>query len=208
MKKGRLVKEWKNLNDLQVVVLKALSAAFNDNPQIGWIRGNTVASEDLITKNTTLLENNAILLAENVHLKDVKANEQVNLADICSPTIVKYTIRKRNTQLNRYDFSSKELETNWHDFFLIFAPHLSTPKTDVVFEVSIKEYRGLSGTYLISQHQKAVLKAQYAALGLIKTRVSKTTQGNMAEFIDLTANGIDYLQRSLVITNSGDNSNI
>lgn len=200
VKTGRLVREWKDLNDLQVVVLKALSAAFNDFPQVGWVRGNAIASEDLINKNSALLETNASLVAENSHLKELEQRKKLELADINSPLLIKYSINFWNKRLARNDKLSRELVTTWHDFFVIFAPHLKTSKRDSIFEIALKEFFGVTGDYEIDERQKAILKAQYTALDLISTRVSRTTNGGIDEFMALTPMGKEYLQHSLLVT--------
>ncbi|KXO76679.1 DUF4062 domain-containing protein [Brucella anthropi] len=204
VKSGRLVREWKDLQELQSVVLRGLSAAFNDFPQVGWVRGDAIASDDLIRKNSALLEFNATLVAENTHFKEIQSNSALNLADINSGTTVHYTLSEWNSFQKRYDRTQRSIDTTWHDFFLMFAPLLKLPKTDVVFEMAIKEHRRGSGTYDLSERQKAILKAQYTALGLITTEVSRTTKGDTAEFIELTSEGVAYLQRSLIVTKSED----
>lgn len=206
VKTGRLVREWKDLHELQSVVLKGLSAAFNDFPQVGWVRGNTIASEDLISKNTALLESNATLVAENSHLKEIQSKKPVNLADIHSKLIFPFIVSNWNSRADRYDRTSRNIDTTWHEFFLIFAPLLKLPKTDSVFELALKEHFGIKGSYDISERQKAILKAQYTALGLISTRVANTNQGSRAEFLELTPEALEYLQRSLIVTQPEDST--
>jgi Domain of unknown function (DUF4062) len=56
--KGRLVQLWQLPEDLKSKVIIALSKSFSDAPGIGWIRGNAVASEDLLAQINQLRGNN------------------------------------------------------------------------------------------------------------------------------------------------------
>ena len=77
---GRLVRSWTNRQDLQLVVLKSLMHAFSANPQVGWIRGNAAASEQVLESSNRALQENAELKAEIEKLKSSQLPHFDNLA--------------------------------------------------------------------------------------------------------------------------------
>src|SRR5262245_11701710 len=68
--KGRLITFWKTSEELTYRITIALSKAFGEMPGIGWIRGNAVASDELLTQNNQLRNLLDKLRAENEELKE------------------------------------------------------------------------------------------------------------------------------------------
>src|SRR6267154_6229144 len=60
---GRLVKSWKSTEDLHAHAIVGLTHAMREYPAIGWVRANTVASEELLTEINDLRKTNNQLQA-------------------------------------------------------------------------------------------------------------------------------------------------
>lgn len=76
VKKNRLVSFWNNQQDLQGKVLTSLAKVLRDSDRPGWVRGNLVASEDILAQlNETRIRAETLRL----QLEDAKQNFYQNL---------------------------------------------------------------------------------------------------------------------------------
>lgn len=62
--RNRLVKFWDCMTDLQICAIKGLHFAKDNFPAVGWVRGNTLASEDVLTDLNMLRKENESLKNE------------------------------------------------------------------------------------------------------------------------------------------------
>jgi hypothetical protein len=81
---GRIVRKWQSREELRIELTKSLARAFAEFPQVGWVRGNVPATEDvLIQLNDIRDENDKLRKASNITpgVSQVKiAQEAVNAA--------------------------------------------------------------------------------------------------------------------------------
>lgn len=189
---GRLVKSWSNRQELEPLVLKSLIHAFNDFPQVGWIRGNNAASDTVLEQSNKALQENAELRAEISRLRKMEAPQFKDLADFDSRFEFRYQTKYHDSR-GSSKYTDRTASLTWRQIFLGVAGQLDQPRTDVCIFDGIKEAMrdgGVDYTPVnLNESDKIRIKVQLVALGLIQTQVSKTIQGGVAEFLTLTNKG-------------------
>lgn len=191
---GRLVKMWKDRHELEPLILKSLIHAFRDFPQTGWIRGNNAASSDLLEQSNSTLQENVKLKEKIKFLEENNIPKTIDgLASLEDNFLIRFRTGFRNEMSRKFEYRKKELTASWKEIFLSVAGLLNVSKTDSVIFYAIEELSNEKGNSYaiqdINETDKITIKVQLQALGLISTRVSKTTQGGFAEFLSLTQQG-------------------
>lgn len=189
---GRLVKTWGNRQELEPLVLKSLIHAFNDLPQVGWIRGDSAASEVILEQSNKALQENAELKAQVAQLKDSRAPKVDNIAGLDDVFEFRYESRYRD-RYGESTYTDRTASLTWRQIFLGLAGQLDQARTDSFILYGLREAMKEAGMKYapanIDETDKIRIKVQFVAHGLIKTQVSKTTQGGVAEFLMLTDKG-------------------
>lgn len=187
---GRLIKTWTNRTDLQLAVFQSLMLAFSTYPQIGWIRGDAAANQDTLEQSNAILQENARLRAELAKSKAFSAEKFVDLADLDDEVEIRYSYRSRSPSGSIYPDTSAKF--TWRSLFVALASKLTAPRTEAIIIDALKmaaEQNGARAPYLMNGTDKATIKVQFLALGLIAARVSMSTDGKPAEFLTLTESG-------------------
>lgn len=188
---GRLIKTWSSRQELEPLVLKSLIHAFNEFPQIGWIRGDSAASDAVLEQSNKALQENAALRAEIAQLRKTELPQFEDLADLDSQFEFRY--RSRHHDRGRTTYSDRAASLTWKQIFLSVAGQLEKAKPDVAIFDGVKEAIKESGIGYtpssLNESDKIRIKVQLVALGLINARVSKTTKGGVEEFLTLTEKG-------------------
>ena len=189
---GRLVKEWNSRHNLEPLVLKSLIHAFNDFPQVGWIRGDSAASDTLLEQSNKTLQENATLQDK---IKTLEAQEATPTIEDMAGLDDEFQIRYRSRwfQRNEARYINRTLNVTWRQIFVAIAGSLEKSKTDIIIlsslqELAIEIEAGFI-LYDMSETDKITIKVQLEALGLISTQVFDTTKGGVAEFLSLTSAG-------------------
>jgi len=202
VKTGRLVREWKDRQQLESAVIKSLSIAFSNYPQVGWIRGNSAANEQVLEQSNKALLENAELKSQIAKLTADVAPKFDNLAGLDEELKFRYRTRYKTRSLN-YDYTDHTFKLSWRKIFLHVASHLTTGKVDVVISIGMKEAMDEAKCeytpYDINDMDLARVKVQMVALGLIVTQVSKTTNGGYAEFLHLTTKGKHVFMENMIV---------
>lgn len=198
---GRLVRAWSNRQDLQLVVLKSLMHAFSAYPQTGWIRGDAAANEQVLEQSNRALQENVSLRAELAKLQNTQHPALNNLASIDDTVEVRFTYYYFTSRETKYHDDSHSL--TWRQIFITLAAELTTGKVDAVIPIAVnhalKENDYGRSFHALNNIDKAKIKVQFQALGLIDMRVSETTKGELAEFIHLTEKGRALFVESLAV---------
>ncbi|MCD1266847.1 hypothetical protein B5M44_21510 [Shinella sumterensis] len=187
---GRLVRQWTNRQDLQLAVLKSLMHSFTAYPQTGWIRGNAAANQETLEQANAALQENVGLRAELARMKAEPAERFPDIADLDDEVVIRYSYKYRISSGIRYP--DTDAKFTWRELFLGLASNLSTPRTEAIILNALTmaaEQKGERTPYRMNSTDRSTIKVQFIALGLISTRVSKTTDGKMAEFLTLTERG-------------------
>ncbi|GJL86515.1 MAG: hypothetical protein DHS20C03_02240 [Minwuia thermotolerans] len=206
---GRLVKSWATRQELEPLVLKSLIHAFNDFPQIGWIRGDSAATDVILEQSNKALQENAKLKEEiaifqsqnRMEIEDIAGLDDIFTVRI---TTIFYAHGNGNTYTNR------TIGFTWRQIFMALAGELERAKTDVAVVAAIREAAKEIGfgykIHSISDTDKVTIKVQLEALGLIQSKVSHSTSGGMAEFLLLTSNGRKQFFQDRVVRKQADTS--
>ena len=188
---GRLVIGWTTRSNLEPLVLKSLIHAFNDFPQVGWLRGDQAASEQLLEQANKLMNENAELRQsiQNLKPQNPVMEDVAGMEDVFQVRY-KYTTYRRSSGTEHH---SSVIDLTWEKIFLNVAAKLDKSRTSRIIseaigeaikqETSISTYRSMDDTDLVR------IKVQLQALGLISAKVSSTTTGGVEEFLSLTATG-------------------
>ncbi|MNS81782.1 hypothetical protein D3C72_1155040 [compost metagenome] len=197
---GRLVSPWRDQQSLELTVLKALMHAFNDFPKIGWIRGDAIATRETIEKSNRLLEENAVLKENLTSALSSSSPQLENLAELDDLFEFRYTYRREGKYAPSYPSGKKKL--SWRSIFLGVGAQLDVPRTAVLIasgvKAAMKDADG-SAMHSLDETDRTRIKIQLEALGLISSRVSKSTDGKYAEFLSLTNLGKRTLVEGLAV---------
>lgn len=202
---GRLVKPWGKRQELEPLVLKSLIHAFNDFPQVGWIRGDSAASDTLLEQNNKTLQENAELKEK---LQALQISENTEIEDIADLDDM-FTVRLTTSYFSRTDgtiYADRTVDLTWRQIFVAVAGELDKARTDSAIVSALREAANEVdfGHKISSMNDtdKVTIKIQLAALGLINARVSETTKGGFAEFLTLTPKGRQLFIQNRVVRKS------
>jgi hypothetical protein len=206
---GRLVKFWKTAEELPGLVALSLTKTIKAYPATGWIRANHAAKEEILGEINELRKENSKLQALNSELSQHVKSEISNIADFDS----KYTIHGSYKTENRGYSPSKhafEQELSWRELFAIISPYLRERPNEGSVKLKLAELLKIKSTgkdtgysTTIDDQEFNTLALQLAAYGLIETRYTKTTKGEMALFWFLTSKGERTMVENRVIKNEG-----
>lgn len=204
VKTGRLVRTWTTRQDLEPLVLKALIHAFNDFPQIGWIRGDAAATDALLEESNKALRENAVLREQLAKIQQANTLKFTDLADLADYVELRYRTRyKSGSYSSTYSYTDRVCKFTWRQLFLATAKNLKTSRTDAIIETAFKEVAEdikLDYTpYDLNSTDLTKIKVQFIALGLIKSKVSTSTTGSVAEFLSLTEKGREIFMNEMVV---------
>lgn len=199
---GRLVKSWKNRQELEPLVLKSLIHAFNDFPKIGWIRGDSAASEMILQQSNEALQENVKLKTEIARLLKSQTPIIENMADLSDSFEFRYE-SSYVSQSRGTVYTSRKATLTWMQIFLGVASQLDRARTDAFILYGIKEAMIEAGNEYVparlNDMDKTRIKVQFIALDLIQARVSKTLQGGVEEFLSLTDKGRAMFIEGMVV---------
>lgn len=200
--KGRLVKFWTTKESLALAILKTLPKEFQGNPQIGWIRGDAAASEDIIQQILTLRDENEVLKLEIEKIGSKDKPIIANLANIEEKYKLLYNVE---TYYNGdYRNSRTFISIRWIDLFFAVGPKLFGPQPPSIIPSSISTYlqnrnQGIDSTISVTDEIGDQIKIQFMALNLIKSCTLDTPKGNTSEFIEITDLGRSKLLDSMSV---------
>ena len=154
---GRLVSFWRNADDLKARVITSLIEVFEEQPQIGWVRGDIASSGDSkeeiyrLKKEITEYENRIKKLEADLEKKDEDCHALELSLENAQPEMtslkeqiktLKKQIKALETELEKYKTSSVSNETELQ------------PQTETftVRGVSFKMIRVEGGTFMMGEN--------------------------------------------------------
>lgn len=200
VRNGRLVRGWTDRANLETLVLKSLIHAFNDFPQVGWIRADVAATDVLLQQNNNLLNENISLKAKIEKYESSDIIEIDNLAGLDD----EFSIRFTKIIYSRYgtEYIELSIKSSWLNIFKYVATDLDKPKLNSSISFSVRRMikeRGDSSTiHDLNQTDIATIKFQLIALQLLVAEVKPLVGGGQDEFLWLTAKGKGVLLREMV----------
>lgn len=190
---GRLVKTWKDRHELGGLVLTSLMHAFNDYPQIGWVRGDTAANEATLEQSNRIIQENLDLRNKISELTNNIVIKIDNIAGLDDYFEFHYQYKSRQSGAFSSTYYNMSQKLTWRQIFSGVAGQLDRPKIDACIinglKVAMKKANEKYEIYTLDEGDKITIKVQLIALNLISTTLSSTTNGGVAEFLSLTDMG-------------------
>lgn len=196
---GRMCRLWGNTNELVTSVIISLTEEVSENPQMGWTRGTSFDSTELLSQlNQVRLEKENLekeILRLNTIIK--QSNTKVdNLAYGNDKFIIKGKkyIRYYGSSSGNYELHQATL--SWDEIFSAIGPYLFSYKNYSSFKSNLESSINSAYNkdfYTLNEDSVQTIKIQLNALGLIDVKPSKATDGGVIEFIAMTEKGKNYL---------------
>jgi hypothetical protein len=189
VKTGRLVSFWNTKEELKSNIIISLSKAFFESPGVGWIRGDTAASEDVLSKLVSLQEENQILQEQIESMRAQNTPKVSGLAGLDEHFTVNFTF---HNGIDRYKTS---VDLSWGEIFMAIAPDISAngvrdfSESLKRFIIEKKEAVSASERPMLHGTDVDTIEVQMIALGLINSRgsdgVLSLTDVGKAKLIEL-----------------------
>jgi hypothetical protein len=201
---NRLVKFWKTADELPGMVALSLSKTIKTYPAVGWVRGSSVANEQILIEVNNLRKENSELQTTVAALKSVVVPQYNDIADFDAPFKIDcwHHISSRYGS-ERHDFNHT---SSWRQLFSMIAPYIMTRPTDAAvktqFEILFAKESGHSSVPMDDQQFKTT-GLQFKALQLVTIEYLKTTKGGMGLFWTLTEGGEKVVMNERIIRQSG-----
>ncbi|KAB0522132.1 DUF4062 domain-containing protein [Pseudomonas extremorientalis] len=129
---GRLVKYWSNGTELAGQVAISIAQAISRFPTVGWIRGNNVASEDLLREINDLRKENQALKEKYELQKTIPPIEELNPADLESGVTL------HGTYLSGMTRAAWSVNTSWREIFYLISPYLTVNTSEATIKDHLK----------------------------------------------------------------------
>jgi hypothetical protein len=191
---GRMVKMWSEAKELPGLVALSISKAIKMKPGVGWIRGNSAASNEILQEiNRLRKENDELKTAvSKVSGAAPEINDLADLDQSCK-IVGSYYYYQGDVRTKKIYHQTMELKK----IFALIVPFLEEPKTeDAVRQLVAERTReainhNLQRIYDLTINDDTYLniRVQLELHKLIIVRREKTTAGDFAVFWWLTPKG-------------------
>ncbi len=186
---GRIVKEWTHAHELPGYVAQSLSNAIRLHPATGWVRGNRVASEEILTEINELRKANGELKSALAQAKPVPPIK--DLAGLEEKVRVFGTV----VVIARNSREDWEREATWAEIFGHIAPYLVEHPHDTKVKQVLEDalYSAIGSTHRrnisLNEQLFKTIAVQLKALGLVNLQYGSTTAGGRGLFWSVTPAG-------------------
>ena len=122
---GRLVRTWESAKDLRAEVALSLPKTIKTYPGVGWVRGDTAASSEILAQVNNLRDENALLRDKILKIEENSAHmidELANGKDV-------FTIRCSIFAVGHNREGELQYELTWDEIFSIVGPKILGPVT-------------------------------------------------------------------------------
>lgn len=194
---GRLIKFWKTLEELAGQVATSLSMAIIQYPAIGWVRANLQSTVESLQQENQLRKELADSKKRIEQLEREKAeNESLkNLASLDDSLTIRFVHSYLSRYSGDYMHDSLELKITWGELFESISPRFmgypNEERAMKIIEEVLREKKGVGdrGSISINKEDFDTIKIQLMAMELINVTYSKTVNGSMNLFWQLTPRG-------------------
>jgi hypothetical protein len=183
--KRRLVRFWRDREQLKSDIIISLVKAMGDAPGVGWVRGNLAATETILTQLNEVRNEVERLRSENQKLIDDAKPRIDDIAGLDENFRIKFSYYSKSNK-QRYD---SHIDLSWSQIFTIIGPAFFSPSSPQKVDSSLDAHIAkLSGKSIIHLHPGVVdtIRIQMASYGFITIYSSTTVNGGVAEFMRLT----------------------
>ena len=186
-KTGRMVVEWDTAGTLGAAIVTTLAEAFSELPAIGWVKGDAVASEDILEQINDLRLTNEKIAIENKTLRNQLKPIINNIATIEASHTIFYQFDKYNGYFDETHYDS--MQTTWRQIFFLTADEFRAPKPPAMMESILNNWlsRSTGKKYVkITRESLTIIKAQLEAYNFITIYNAEKIGGGVTEFAHLT----------------------
>jgi hypothetical protein len=199
---NRLVKFWKNADELPGMVALSLSKTIKTYPAVGWVRASSVASQDMLIEINELRKENSELRNELEALQSNEMEKVEDIADFDASVTINGETRYRASY--GYTDAPWEAKLTWRKLFGLLAPYLMSHPSDSSVKSTLAEIVGdeakvQEGTRKLNDQQFRTITIQLKALGLVSVDYTKTMQGGAGLFWSLTPTGEQVMIRERTV---------
>lgn len=202
---GRVAKFWTTKQELQYNLVVSLMQFINENPRIGWVRGDTVASEDLLSQlndvRSQLAARTEELSQSRNDLHSLKVGMTPDLSDIASLDD-QLSIHFVENYVGNHGIQRRDHTrlTTWADVFIAIGPKIITPFPPTIINTSLNkticEDRNFT-SIKIRDSDLDRIKIHLAALKLVKVFQAVNVGGGTTEWVQVTELGKSVLTERL-----------
>lgn len=203
---GRLVREWTSREQLEALVVKSLVRAMADYPAVGWVRGDAVASEDLLNQLNTVRAENESLAKKAILLEQSTTPQIESLAELDETVTVRYEWTKY------YRGDSQKVkgtaDVTWRAIVRAIGSTYMQPKTRSSISTSLSVFmkeNGITGQAVsLFTTDINTIANHLIALKILQSRQMSTKDSGVHEFLTITDLGRKILlETSAVRSKSG-----
>lgn len=209
---GRLVKQWKDRRELEGLVLKSLIHAFNEFPQVGWIRGDSAANEATLEQSNRIIQENLELRQKISKLTPAVSVKIDDIADLDDKFGFSYEYKRTAPGGYGSTYHKASQSLTWRQIFCGVAGQLDRAKSDICLtdgvKLAMKKIGADHELYRLNENDKITIKIQLIALNLITAKVSKSTNGHMIEFLSLTEKGRSVFYSETIVRKAVSQPNV
>jgi len=199
--KKKVVKPWKNAQDLGSVVSRSLINLINQNPAIGWIRADKIPDPNLITENLQLRKKIEVLEKElkNERTNPPKDTEKFAQGDQNFEIVYNYN--------EEFKVVDGKLASTWNEIFSIIAPSMIDECSEKELIIRLNEYiRKVISETLQKSHKNVYsiqislgafdkIIAQFFALELVRKSPKKHSTTDTNKYWSLTNYGLNSMKK-------------
>jgi len=199
---NRLIKFWKNADELPGMVALSLSKTIKTYPAVGWVRASSVASQDMLIEINELRKENNELRTKLSNLEPSVVEEAEDIADFDTNLTINGEIQRQSG----YSFYSAAWTSTltWRKLFSLLAPYLMDHPSDQtvasILAKVIADSDSVAGSSpKLNDQQFKTIAIQLKALGLVDVDYTATTKGGMGLFWSLTPTGEKVMMRERIV---------
>lgn len=192
VKTGRLVKFWSHAKDLPGLVALSLSRTIKTYPAVGWVRGNNLATADVLAQINHLRQ-------ENEELRK-NASVQSNIPpEAVLPIEALEKIFTMHLSMSTYDGVRKwTAKLSWKEIFALIAPYLLKSPNDETVKTALTNSLAASSsnekwTNEMDDQDFQTIGIQLSAFQLIHIESVQTKGGEVQLRWTLTSSGKDLM---------------
>jgi hypothetical protein len=197
VKSGRMVRLWNNRDQLVSAMMQAIIKAIATYPANGWIRGDEVASEDVVKRYMQLRSE-----YDDLYNKYKEASTR-NLAKLSDLAKLEELFEIRYSGLIKGDRRYDNVKVAWRDILKIVGPNLYSPRSAAIISSDIIDY--ISQLYPalaytnVNNMDTNTIKIHLHALGILDIQAAEAAGGGVQEFVSLTESGKAELIRAMAV---------
>jgi len=206
VKTGRLVRTWNQGDQLPGLVALSLSKTIKTYPAVGWVRGDAVSNQDLLSELNSLRKENTELTKTIQELTEHIPPAIEGLAGLDETFQIDMESWHNNSK------SPWKVELPWREIFGEISPHLLAHPSEAVVKKTFEQIfaerlRRPGGNHNMSSRDFKTISVQLHALGLTQLRLASTVSGRTALFWSLTPHGDAMMLQTRAVRASTEKCN-